>query len=213
MGFWGIFRGIYCYLGEFIMSNVTKISLAAKKELKRIFAALGITHIRDAADMVYLDTVDKNANKDDLDRHHDMFKKKLTHQRPDDPCAYLYYFQHKLDGEVFHDAAKKAAYDFIIEIKTRVTFIKLIGGTEERALESVYELFEHFRSISKKYGLPASEFFKLFNPYVNETLRTFTSKWHGSLSEEKRVIFRDELEQLRLETKSFLKKTEKSLGL
>jgi hypothetical protein len=106
---------------------------------------------------------------------------------------------------------KDAAWEMYIELATRITTQKLNDeeGTEQKALESVYELFPITREILKKYGREAEEFAKLAILILNQIIRPFTAKWH-KISEENsfkndtiKKEFRKELNELQEKLKIY----------
>jgi hypothetical protein len=87
-----------------------------------------------------------------------------------------------------------------IELATRITTQPLHyrTGEEETAAESVHSLFGMVRELIEKYP-EATEFSKIGLKLLNETLRPYTARWHGWLTESKdqgansTPRFRDEL--------------------
>ena len=106
---------------------------------------------------------------------------------------------------------KNAAWEMYIELITRITTQKLDDskGIEEKALESVYNLFPLTREILKKYGRDAEDFAKLAILILNQIIRPFTAKWH-KISQENdfkddkiKEKFRIELKELQENLKTY----------
>jgi hypothetical protein len=82
------------------------------------------------------------------------------------------------------DPDKGAAHEFLSELNTRIATQSLPYqyGVEARALESLWELFEHARAAMKKY--PGSKVFtEAVAKMLNEDLRPVTAKWHRAHEE------------------------------
>jgi hypothetical protein len=99
---------------------------------------------------------------------------------------------------------RDAAWELYIELLTRTATQPLARehGVEKAASESIHKLFPTTREIIKKYGRDCIEFTKIAIVVLNQIVRPFTAKWH-KLSEEgafddqeKRSLFRDELQRL-----------------
>jgi len=75
---------------------------------------------------------------------------------------------------------KKRPGNFTFELITRTTTQHLPTelGVEQRALESVYELFSLTREIIKENGRQCFEFTKIAIVVLNQVIRPFTAKWH-----------------------------------
>jgi len=109
------------------------------------------------------------------------------------------------------DPDKRAAWDLYIELLTRVTIQQLPEehGTEESALESVYDIFKLTRSTLKEHGRKAENFTKVAIIVLNQVIRPFTAKWHrlceqGAFDEEARCAeFRGELAELQSKLKAY----------
>lgn len=106
---------------------------------------------------------------------------------------------------------KNAAWEMYIELVTRITTQKLDNseGIEEKALESVYNLFPLTREILKKYGRDAEDFAKLALLILNQIIRPFTAKWHkisqenGFKDDKIKEKFRIELKELQKNLKTY----------
>ena len=117
-----------------------------------------------------------------------------------------------LDIEVkFSEADKKAAWDLYIELITRTTTQQLPAkyGDEQRALESVHEIFPLTRQIIKENGRKCIQFTKIAVIVLNQVLRPFTAKWHklcleGAFKNQKDCkSFRTELAKLQITLKNY----------
>ncbi len=78
------------------------------------------------------------------------------------------------------DADKAAAWELYVELLTRVTTQDLppSDGDEERALSSIFNLFELTRGVLKHHGRDCIEFTKIAVILLNQVVRPFTAKWH-----------------------------------
>ena len=109
------------------------------------------------------------------------------------------------------EPAKDAAWEMYVELVTRITTQKLNDseGIEEKALESVYNLFPLTRKILKKYGRDAEDFAKLALLILNQIIRPFTAKWHkisqenGFKDDKIKEKFRIELKELQKNLKTY----------
>ena len=83
-------------------------------------------------------------------------------------------------------------------------------GIEKTALDSIFSLFPTTREILKKYGSGCINFAKIAIVVLNQKVRPFTAKWHkvsaenGFEKEDVRLLFRKELEELRIEMKKYM---------
>src|SRR5437879_142492 len=78
----------------------------------------------------------------------------------------------------------KAAHAFLSQLRTRIATQKLPYqfGSDARALESLWEVFEQAREIMKQY--PGCEkFAAAATDMLNVTLRPVTAKWHRAYLE------------------------------
>ncbi len=104
-----------------------------------------------------------------------------------------------------------------VELVTRVAIQKLEDdeGTEEAALNSIYQLFPITREILKRHGRDAEEFAKLALLILNKIIRPFTAKWHKILKENafKDVIIKKSLEKSLKSYKKFYKHIQKCLQI
>jgi hypothetical protein len=100
----------------------------------------------------------------------------------------------------FEEADKKAAWELYIELITRTTTQHLPGeqGVEQRALESLYELFSLTREIIKENGRQCFEFTKIAIVVLNQVIRPFTAKWH-KLSTEGAFLVPEKCKEFRKE--------------
>lgn len=100
------------------------------------------------------------------------------------------------------DADRNAAWELYIELLTRVTTQELDDGDgdELSALSSIHKIFDLTREIIKKNKRDCMEFTKIAIIVLNQLIRPFTAKWHkkslNGLSEEDKVVFREELKEL-----------------
>jgi hypothetical protein len=115
-----------------------------------------------------------------------------------------------LRAQSISEADRKAAWEFYIELATRVTTQPLedVDGVEVTALESVASLFRSGREIMRKAGPEAAAFATLALALLNWRVRPFTAQWH-KLSTEGRLNdpaiagrFRDELRSLQQDLRS-----------
>ena len=98
----------------------------------------------------------------------------------------------------------EAAWALYVQLLTRACTqpLKANEGTEDAALESIYQLFPICRDILTNYGRCAAAFSKICIVILNQIVRPFTSKWHrlsenGAFeSDDKCSEFRKELSEL-----------------
>ena len=109
------------------------------------------------------------------------------------------------------DNNRKAAWDFYVEMETRITTQPLDPehGDEKTALDSVYSLFQTTREILLKQGPDCVVFAKIALVILNENVRPFTAKWHrkslaGAFDDPTACAeFRDELESLQVVLRAY----------
>ena len=112
----------------------------------------------------------------------------------------------------FDDVDKKAAWELYVEMLTRIVTQPLNEqhGIEKTALDSIFSLFPTTREILKKYDSGCINFAKNAIVVLNQKVRPFTAKWHkvsaenGFEKEDVRLLFRKELEELRIEMKKYM---------
>lgn len=112
----------------------------------------------------------------------------------------------------FDDVDRKAAWELYVEMLTRIVTQPLNEqhGIEKTALDSIFSLFPTTREILKKYGSGCINFAKIAIVVLNQKVRPFTAKWHkvsaenGFEKEDVRLLFRKELEELRIEMKKYM---------
>lgn len=103
-----------------------------------------------------------------------------------------------------------AAHEFLTELRTRIATqpIPYQYGTEARALESLWGLFDQARTAIKKYP-GCNEFSDVVTNMLNIDLRPVTSKWHRAYVEGRLESrdggdeFRADLQKIQLELQSF----------
>lgn len=109
-----------------------------------------------------------------------------------------------------NDADKKAAHEFLSELRTRIATQPLPyqHGIEERALESLWELFGHARAAMKEN--PGCQIFAAAVTHVlNVDVRALTAKWHRAKIEGRLAShdgadeFRGDLETLQARLREF----------
>jgi hypothetical protein len=79
-----------------------------------------------------------------------------------------------------NDPDRAAAWDFYIELLTRVTtqYLAPDHGDEKTALASIFSLFALTRDTLKKHGSGSGQFAKVAIPVLNQVIWPFTAKWH-----------------------------------
>ena len=99
------------------------------------------------------------------------------------------------------DPDKSAAHEFLAELRTRITTQALPYqyGVETRALESLWDVFDHARTAMKKYP-GCTQFAAAVTRMLNEDLRPVTAKWHRALTEG-RLNSRDGGDEFRADLK------------
>ena len=111
------------------------------------------------------------------------------------------------------DVDKDAAWDFYIELLTRITTQRLPDedGIESTALESVYQLFPLTRQTLKYHGRKAIGFSRIAIIVLNQIVRPFTTKWHrlsqhdGLKDFENCKKFREDLCELQIQLRNYTK--------
>ena len=111
----------------------------------------------------------------------------------------------------FNQDDKNAAWELYVEMLTRTVTQPLPhkAGDEMTALNSVQALFRITREILRRQGRGTIQFSKIAIPVLNQIVRPFTAKWHKEMltgafnHESKREEFREELEKLQGELRSY----------
>ena len=111
------------------------------------------------------------------------------------------------------DEDKTAVWELYVEMLTRVATQRLTPaqGQELAALSSIYQLFPLTRDIIKKNGRHCINFAKIAVVVLNQLVRPFTTKWHGTLEagaqlpEEKAMEFRVELARLQTDMRKYVR--------
>ncbi len=102
------------------------------------------------------------------------------------------------------DSNQKAAWDLYVEMETRIIRQPLPPnhGDEQKALDSVFSLFQTTREILHEQGPNCADFAKIAIEILNQKVRPFTAEWHsrsiaGAFTEPAACAeFRAELESL-----------------
>ena len=83
------------------------------------------------------------------------------------------------------DADKQPAYELWTELSTRITMRRLHyrSGEEEAAAASIYGLFGKCRRLMLEHP-GAQAFQELALCLLNETLRSYTARWHGWMTKD-----------------------------
>jgi len=89
------------------------------------------------------------------------------------------------------DDDKNAAWELYIELLTRVTTQSLPkdSGDEEKALDSIHQIFPLTREVIKRNGRGSVSFTRIAIIVLNQVIRPFTAKWHKELLNDS---FKDE---------------------
>ena len=114
---------------------------------------------------------------------------------------------------------KKVAWDIFIELRTRVATrpLSMDNGTEEAALNSIYQVFVNTRETLKRHGPIAKEVRNCILDIL-DTTEPFTSSWHrkkidGAFAEtEQCKLFRQELLNLQSKLNKHLDLLEEMVG-
>jgi hypothetical protein len=83
---------------------------------------------------------------------------------------------------------KAPSYALWVELCTRIATRRLHyrAGEEETAAESIHKLFAKTRTVMEQHQ-EAEEFQKLALKLLNDTLRPYTSRWHGWMTADKEL--------------------------
>jgi hypothetical protein len=180
------------------------MELAKKKfdQLKTLLSSISKPH-RAFADQFYKQCVNLEASDEELYNHYDRFKSNCK-RNAEIAALYLESFR-SIYGEPISDDAKKAAWDFYIEISDRISYKELKDGEgdEASALTSLHSLFKTRRDTLKRYGSNSKDFADFSEEYM-DSIRNFTTKWHNSIVDDNKQLFRKELKQLQSMTKDFI---------
>ncbi len=139
------------------------------------------------------------------DKHYERFKKVLAlKSKPEMIALYYHYYKTKyLNVVTISNESKCAAYELYIELDTRIASQPLVNGRDKAALESLYQLFQKWREISKGKGCDSQKFYEYSKKYMNDVLRPFLSEWH-SKEEGEDTGFREDLESLQVKTTEYI---------
>lgn len=110
---------------------------------------------------------------------------------------FLVHWNSRYRNPATEDA--KAAAELHVQLASRVATQSLPyrAGVEAAALKSIYELFDHARTIASKYPL-AGDFDELVWHVLNMHVRPFTTKWHRK-NQDGALDALDETDQFRSE--------------
>lgn len=108
---------------------------------------------------------------------------------------------------------RDAAWELYVELLTRVALQPLATdeGQEKAALDSVHSIFSTTREILRRHGRDCIQFSKVAVVVLNQVIRPFTAKWHGSgllkegADHRLREQFRAELEDLQSDLKKYVR--------
>lgn len=143
----------------------------------------------------------------EVENHNERFKKVLKLERkPEMIALYYHYYKSKyLHEKSIPDEARHAAYNFYVEMKSRIVTQPLSDGLDKDALDSLSRLFKEWREISKENGCDSQSFFEHSEKYMNEVLRPFLSKWRKQECEGiDSKVFREELKKLQAYTSKYI---------
>ena len=119
-------------------------------------------------------------------------------------------------GEVeVNQADREAAWELHVELESRSATQELKGeGSEQRALESLVELFGITREVLKRHGVSCADTGQIALEVLNQVIRPLTTKWHRTgnytvNSEGQVTAFREELKA----TQKVLRKYSDQLAL
>jgi len=146
------------------------------------------------------------------EKHYERFKKRLalktSSNKPEMIALYYNYYKIKyLNSVAISNESRRAAHELYIEMDSRIASQPLHDGLDKAALDSLYQLFQKWREISKKHGPDSQHFYEHSKKYMNDILRPFLSKWH-SKEEIESTEFRKDLENLQVETTQYIDKLE-----
>ena len=105
-------------------------------------------------------------------------------------------------GEIeVNQADREAAWELHVELESRSATQELKGeGSEQRALESLVELFGITREVLKRHGASCADTGHIALEVLNRVIRPLTTKWHRTGNnrvngEGQGRAFREELEE------------------
>ncbi|WOG29889.1 hypothetical protein [Endozoicomonas sp. 8E] len=140
---------------------------------------------------------------------------KLSKQKdPDKISLFLYFFDNHFDkkSNKHEEDEKNAAFDFYVELSSRVTTIELDPnlGCNLSALKSIYSLFQRLRDICHSYGKSCIQFQKSSNQFLTKHIRPFTTKWHPQIESDNydHTAFRKELNELQARSTEYMETLE-----
>lgn len=140
---------------------------------------------------------------------------KLRKQKdPDKIILFLYFFENHFGkkSKNHQEDNKNAAFNFYIELSSRVTTIALEknSGCNRSALKSIYSLFQNQRDICHFYGESCIQFQKSSNQFLTKHIRPFTTKWHPQIESDNYdcITFRKELSELQARSNEYMETLE-----
>lgn len=195
------------------MNDTKKREKIAKEKAELLKNDLNIAGIslRKFADDFYIEKVDETANSVELDGHFERFKTTIK-RNSEVTTLYSEFYKNKYsNSKLISIESMEAAYELYSQISSRVSSTPLPDnvGCDISALNSIYSLFDFWRSLHSKYGYKSCFFIKHSKPFIDNSLRYLTNKWHNKLSSiEINKDFRSDLSYLQKSTNEYIKKLE-----
>lgn len=187
-----------------------KIAKDKAEFLRNDIKIAGIS-LRNFADNFYIEKVDETASSTELDGHFERFKTAIK-RNSEVTTLYSEFFKKKYcNNSSVTTESMEAAYELYSQLSSRISSTPLPDnmGCDVSALNSVYSLFEFWRSLHSKYGRKSWFFIKHSKPFFDNTLRLLTNKWHNKLnSTEINKDFRSDLLCLQNSTNEYIQKLE-----
>lgn len=184
------------------VSKKLKISLKKNNMTMRCFA-----------NDVYIHLVEKEASSLELDKHFERFKTAIK-RNIEITSLYWYYYEMNFNAPTsVTKESTQAAWEFYVELTSRISTVEIKDseGSDQAALDSLYALFGIWRELIKRHGKKSLYFFKFSNRFINNDLRSVTTKWHRHINDKNFDTneFRIDLKDLQKSAKKLAFKIEK----
>ncbi len=172
--------------------------------------------------LCYLDTIKSGIGAASLEKYigRNELDRLETHQRPDKIALLISYFDNKFSNKekaLMSSNDVDAAFVFDSEVASRVASrpIDDSHGCDNTALSSVYSLFGTHRKIIEIHKASCASYRKAVEPYLEETIRPFLSKWHLPITSQQynKSEFREDLRSVQAASMDFLEGFRKTFSI